>query len=456
MAHTSQTAHRDNRPLQGSAILLERGTVIDGSGAPPSLDTDVLLRGDRIEAVGPSCESMISAGEVHRIDCRGLTVMPGLIDAHCHITFGEPRSNDELFFHRPQSTSALLAAFNVRKLLLTGVTGFLDAACIYDIGPALRDAIEAGIIEGPRMRSAMNALLTAAGGTAGRLVPDGGTLGYARVVQDRNEMIRVTREQIKYGADWVKIHVTGLIPGQRGELTVWTLDELQAVVDTAHELHTPVVAHCRTADSTKMAAEAGVDLILHASFMDQDALDAVVKSGAALCPTFTFLANLTDHGHLVGAATEQVELFRGEIRATAEMMRQAYDAGVPILCGSESGFSLTPYGHWHARELQLFVEELGLTPLEAISCATANGAIALRMAGEVGVLAEGMRADVLVVDGDPTQDISVLGDRRNLRQVISRGRTVDLSGPWPERSPLAGERDGFWSAEPLTWERTQS
>lgn len=106
--------------------------------------------------------------------------------------------------------------------------------------------------------------------------------------------------------------------------------------------------------------------------------------------------------------------------------------------------------------MQLLVEELGLTPLQAISCATANGALALRMPGEVGVLAEGLRADVLVVDGDPSTDVSVLGDRRNLRHVISRGVPVDLGGPWPERSPLPGERVGMWSAEPLTWERTQS
>ncbi len=279
-----------------SAILLAGGTVIDGSGTPPMPNTDVLLRDDRIEAIGPHlvAQAGADAAPVQRIDCTGLTVMPGLIDAHCHITFGEPRSNDELFFHRPQSTSAFVAAFNVRKLLLAGVTGFLDPDCMYDIGPSLRDAIEAGVVKGPRMKSGMNALLTAAGGTAGRLIPDSGTLGYARVVTDRNDMIRVTREQIKHGADWIKIHVTGLVPGHKGELSVWAADELRAVVDTAHALDTPVVAHCRTAESTTLAAEAGIDLIYHASFLDEPALAAVVASGAALCPTFTFLANLAD------------------------------------------------------------------------------------------------------------------------------------------------------------------
>jgi len=451
-------------------LLLAGGTLIDGNGATPVPSTDVLLRGDEIIAVGPSGTlltdppnddhppnehdhgpGLVSGGAITTIDCTGRTVMPGLIDAHCHITFGEPQSNDELFFHRPQSQAAYLAAFNVPKLLRAGVTGFLDADCIFDLGPALRDAINSGMVEGPRMKSGMNALLTAAGGTAGRLIPDAGRLGYAHVMGDRDEMVRTTRQQIKYGADWVKIHVTGSVPNHKGELSVWGADELRAVVETAHALDTPCVAHCRSADSTALAAECGVDLILHASFMDDRALDAVVASGAAIAPTFTFLANLADHGHAVGAAAGQVDIFRGEIRATAEMMRKAFDAGVTLLCGSESGFSLTPYGEWHAREMEVFVDELGLTPIEAITCATANGALALRMPGEVGVIAPGRRADVLVVDGNPGSDVRVLADRRNLVEVISRGARVDLSRPWPTRSPLVGEKVGMWSAQPLTW-----
>ena len=131
---------------------------------------------------------------------------------------------------------------------------------------------------------------------------------------------------------------------------------------------------------------------------------------------------------------------------------EAYDAGVKILCGSESGFSLTPYGHWHARELELFVKYLGLSPLEAITCSTANGAFALRLEGRIGTVEPGRLADVIVVDGDPTADIRILSDRSRLRHVISRGVPVELAGPWPERRPLPGERVGMWSAQPLTWD----
>ena len=134
------------------------------------------------------------------------------------------------------------------------------------------------------------------------------------------------------------------------------------------------------------------------------------------------------------------------------MVRRAYDAGVPLLCGSESGFSVTPYGHWHAREMELFVRYLGLTPLEAITCGTRNGAFALRMAGEVGTLEMGMLADVIVVDGDPLDDIRILGDKSKLRHVIAGGVPVNLDRPWPVRSPLPGEKVFNWSAQLLGWD----
>jgi cytosine/adenosine deaminase-related metal-dependent hydrolase len=178
----------------------------------------------------------------------------------------------------------------------------------------------------------------------------------------------------------------------------------------------------------------------------------VVESGAALCPTWTFLANLVDFGHKVGASARLVDLFRSEIEATAAGVRKAYDAGVKLLCGSESGFSLTPYGHWHARELELFVRYLGLSPLEAITCATANGAFALRLEGQIGTVEAGRLADVIVVDGDPLADIRVLADRSRLRHVVSRGRPVDLTRPWPERTVWPKEKVGMYSTQILTYD----
>jgi imidazolonepropionase-like amidohydrolase len=435
-------------------ILISGGRLIDGTGSDPIDDTAVLIQGDTITSVGPSFQMEQDApAEAIMIDARGYTIMPGLIDAHCHITFDDVQSNDELFFHREPAMAAMLTAFNLPKLLRAGVTGFFDPDTVHGIGPQVRDALNAGAFDGPRMATGVQALLTSVGGTAGRLIPDEGEVGYAAVVNTIEEMVTITRRHIKRGADWIKIHATGSIPTQQGELQVWTLEEMKAVCDTAHALGVPVTAHCRNASSTRDAALAGVDLILHASFIDDEALEAVIESGAAICPTFTFLANLADHGDKVGAGAGMTEVFRGEITATAAMMRRAHDAGVRLLCGSESGFALTPYGHWHARELEVFVEELGLSPVEAISCATRNNALAMRMDGELGVVAAGYRADVLVVDGDPSVDVRVLQDRSNLNTVISRGRMVDLLAPWPQRRAVPGEKVGNWAAEILTAER---
>ena len=434
-------------------ILITGARLIDGTGAAPLDDSGVLIDGDNIVAVGPTSEVTAQApADAMMIDATGKSVMPGLIDAHCHCTFDDVQSNDELFYHRPAAISAMITLFNLPKLLRAGVTGFMDPDTVHGIGPQIRDTLNSGAFEGPRMATGVQALLTSVGGTAGRLIPDDGEVGYAAVVNTIEEMVTTTRRQIKYGADWIKIHATGSIPTQSGELQVWTYDELKAVCDTAHDLGVPVTAHCRNASSTRDAARAGVDLILHSSYMDDEALEAVIESGAALCPTFTFLANLADYGSKVGAGAGMVDIFRGEIKSTAAMVRTAYDEGVKILCGSESGFALTPYGHWHARELEVFVEELGFSPLEAITSATSNGAVALRMEGEVGVVAPGYRADVLVVDGDPSADVRILQDRRRLSAVISRGVSVDLELPWPERRRIPGEKVGNWAGEILTAE----
>jgi imidazolonepropionase-like amidohydrolase len=432
-------------------LLLAGGAVIDGTGAPPQPDTDVLIRDGRIVAVGPPAAAQ--AGDAVRVDAAGSTIMPGLIDCHLHSTFDDVQSNDELFFHRDPTMVTLVAAQNMGKLLRAGVTSFVDPDTAHGIGPALRDSIEAGVVEGPRMRTGVQALLTAVGGTAGRLIPDEGTVGYAQIVNSVDEVVLWTRRHIKYGADWIKLHATGSIPGRSGELMVWNRDEVKAACDTAHELGVPVMAHCRNADSTRICAEAGVDLILHASFMDDDGLQAVIDAGSSICPTFTFLANLADFGTAVGATPGMEDIFRGEIAATAKMMRKAYDEGVRLLSGSESGFALTPYGHWHGRELQILVEELGLSELEAITIATKNGAWAMRMEDELGVIAPGMLADVLVIDGDPTTDITMINDKSRFRNVISRGAMVDIASPWPTKTNPPGWKVGNWAREILTWER---
>ena len=417
-------------------ILLSGGTIIDGLGNAP-IKADVTISGQHITAV--TADKHSPAGpELTTIDASGLTIMPGLIDAHCHITFDEPSSNDELFFHRSrEGLSAIIAAANVQKLLRAGVTGFLDADSLFEIGVDLRDAIEAGIIPGPRMSTGGNALLTSVGGTAGRLIPDSGRIGYGRVVNSQAEIVQEVRRQIKTGVDWIKVHVTGLTPRhkQQGELQVWNFAELQLVANTAHDLGVGVIGHCRGAGSIMDCARAGFDMILHATFMDDAALEEVVKHNTPIVPTFTFQANLAQYGSTIDASVELQRIFQKEIEDSVDMLNKAKAAGVPILCGTESGFSLTPYGEWHYRELEVFVKELGFTPLEAIQAGTSEAARGLNMLGETGAIAPGYLADIIVVDGDPSQNVAVLGNPANIKHVILDGKPVNLPEPQPRRDP---------------------
>ncbi len=434
------------------AVLISGGNVIDGTGSQPQPNTDVLIEGDRIVGVGPNLVVEKSQqADLQRIDATGLTVMPGLIDAHTHITLGEPRTNDELFLHRDPATSAILAAYNVKKVLRAGVTSMLDVDGIFNIGPALRDSINAGIVEGPTMKSGAYALMTSVGGTAGKLIPDSGTAGYAEVVRNKEETVLAVRRQVKEGADCIKIHVTGLIPTRSGEIQVWTREELKVVCDTAHDLGVRVTAHCRGDKATLDSVMAGVDIIWHASFLGDASLEAIIDKKVPVGPVFTFLANLSEFGHKAGATSSAKSIFAGELENTGAKLRQAYDAGVKLLCGSESGFSMTPYGHWHAREMEVFVKHLGMTPLQAITCGTKDNAVALDQDGETGCIATGYRADVLILDGDPSKDISLLGNKNLFRYLYCRGKQVDLS-PVEPRTMLRGEQSSGWSDVALTRE----
>ena len=424
-----------------SSLLIENARIVDGLGNEP-FEGSVLIDGEHIRSVTRAGAGEVSAAADRRIDAAGMTVMPGLIDSHCHISFDEPNSNDELFFHRREGLAAIIAARNAQRLLRAGVTGFLDADSLYEIGVDLRDAIEARIIYGPRMSTGGNALLTSVGGTAGRLLPDAGRRGYGKIVRTRDEIVSEVRRQIKIGVDWIKVHVTGMAPRQKceGELQVWSYDELKLVTDTAHEIGTPVVGHCRGATSIRDAARAGFDMILHATYMDDEALEAVVDAKVPLVPTFTFQANLADYGERIAASPYLMEVFQREIEDSAVMLKRAIEAGVPLLCGTESGFSLTPYGDWHYRELEVFVRELDMTPIEAIKAATSANALALRMDGETGAIEEGRLADVIIVDGDPSRDVTVLGDKDRIKHVFIGGEAMPLEPVKPERRDPPGWR----------------
>tara|TARA_Y100000766_G_scaffold269154_1_gene265888 strand:- start:637 stop:1944 length:1308 start_codon:yes stop_codon:yes gene_type:complete len=413
------------------STVLKNASIIDGLGSAP-YSGHLVLKENKIVSIVRDGE-LSHDKDANVIDLTGKSVMPGLIDAHCHISFDEPRSNDELFFHRREGLAAIIAGTNSLKVLQSGVTSFFDADSLYSVGVDLRDAIESGVIIGPRMAVGGNALLTSAGGTAGRLIPDEGKRGYGAVVTSKDEIILEIRRQIKMGVDWIKIHVSGMVPRQssEGELKAWSLDELKLACDTAHELGIPVVGHCRGPDSVKDALLAGFDMILHGTYMDEEGLEIMIDRNVPLVPTFTFQANLIDYAEKMEASTDYKDIFEKEIQDNVPIFRKAYEAGVPFICGSESGFSVTPYGDWHYKELEVFVEKLGLSPLEAITCATKNAASAMKR-DDIGVIAEGKIADLLVVDGDPSKDVKILGDKDLIHHVFLDGKDINLT-PAPKR-----------------------
>ncbi len=422
-------------------LLIAGGNIIDGTGAAPRSGS-VLVEGSTIVAVGDEADKRAAhVRRAQKLEVRGMTVMPGLIDTHCHLAFDDAGSNAEIFYHRRNALSALVAAYNARKLLRAGVTGILDPDSTFENMIDLRDAIEAGVVEGPRMSCGAYALTTTVGGTAGRLVSDDGVTGYYKTVRDKDEIVAEVRRQIKHGADWIKVHVTGIVPrlARKGEMCVWTAEELKLLCDTAHELDTPVMGHCRGGEATYRAATSGFDLIFHATNMDERALEAVVERKIPISPALTFQANMVDFGSKLGTDPSLVAHFEHEITDSADALTRAYRAGVPLLTGSESGFSMVPYGDWHYREMEVFVRYFGMTELEALHAGTQASAFGLKMLGKVGAILPGHQADIICVDGDPSLDVTILGETDRIKHVMIAGVTKDLS-PLPSRKNIPGWR----------------
>jgi len=416
-------------------VIIENARIIDGTGKAPFHGHIVIEQGS-ITMVGDlPADGLIKPG-LKRINAKGKTVMPGLIDTHCHLSFDDAGSNSEIFFQRRNALSALVAAYNAKKLLRAGVTGVLDPDSTFENMIDLRDAIDANIVEGPRMACGSYALITGVGGTAGRLINDEGTTGYYMAVNSKDEIIREVRRQIKNGTDWIKVHVTGIIPRQahKGELCVWTTDELKLICDTAHDLQTPVMGHCRGAEATRKAAEAGFDLIFHATGMDEKALQTVCDKKIPIAPALTFQYNMVEFGKKIGTSDSLMKIFEREITDSIETMTAAHKAGVPLLTGSEAGFSLVPYGDWHYREMEVFVKFFGMTPLEAIQCATEKSAFGIKMKGQTGAIKVGYRGDVICVNGEVENNLALLGNPSNITNVFIDGVEKDLTEPLPRKN----------------------
>ena len=220
------------------------------------------------------------------------------------------------------------------------------------------------------------------------------------------------------------------------------IDTTSAIVTTAHGLGRKTTIHARYTNTVVAAARAGVDWIIHASYMRESDIGVVRDAGTPICPTLTFTANIVEWGKDVGVDPKYIEVKRRELDALANIHRRAYAAGITMLAGSEAGFSITPYGDWHVRELELMVELIGMSPMAAIQAATRGNAEAFGWAGDAGTLERGARADILIIDGDPLADLSVLADKNKISTILQDGDDVDRTEAIPERRRMAHER-GF-------------
>jgi imidazolonepropionase-like amidohydrolase len=259
-------------------------------------------------------------------------------------------------------------------------------------------------------------------------------------------MIGEVRHQVKNGVDLIK-----LADSPYGNFQSFTDDEMKALADLAHQLGKKITIHARGSAEVNAAVRAGMDWIMHGNIMTDETVSHLAESGITLVPTLLLLANVGDWGHLVGTPSPMRDGMKAMLDKSADALHRAHAAGVKMALGTDSGFSVTPYGIWHARELELLMTYAGLSSLEAIQAGTSHGALMLGLDGRVGQVAPGMIADLIIVDGDPAADITVLQKRECIQTVIQDGQIVQfdeekVARSWPH------ERGITYSVQDLTYD----
>ncbi|WP_171180098.1 amidohydrolase family protein [Ruegeria sp. HKCCD8929] len=364
-----------------------------------------------------------SASEI--IDGTGHTLMPGMVEGHCHPSFtgvGEPWELGQLC---PEQ-HMLLTAQNLRLLLSHGFTSIFEAASAKPmLGVTARDAINQGMLDGPRMRASSPEITTTAGLGDERkrhIYQE----SFGLVADGPIEMRRVARECVRDNVDNMKINISGdeFVSFARAEITPLEDDELAAFMAVARKYGKTVAAHARSSESVKMAVRHGVDCIYHCDFADEEALDMLeeAKDRVILGPAFGLVHNATREGDVVGITkevAEELNLFR-KFDATCATYHEIRKRGLRVAVGGDYGFAVTPMGQ-NARDLEHFVRYFGYSPVEALRCATTVGAELMQMEDQIGQVKEGFLADLLLVKGDVTQDVSLVQHQDNLSMIMKDG-----------------------------------
>ena len=410
--------------LATGCTVISNGTVIVGTGALPIPDSTVIVRDGKIEFVGATKDAPLVERSAAAIDARGGTILPGLIESHFHPTYFNIEALEDLDIKYPVEYVTLLAACNSKLALECGYTAARSGGSLFNVDVWLKKAIEEDLIPGPRLAASGREIC----GVGGLMDwnPDFrkiGMDGLVLLINGPDEARAAVRKLVKDGVEWVKTYPTGdaASPDTNDHHTLcMTFEEMNAVVSTAHNHGLKVTGHCRATEGIKNALRAGYDTLEHGTFVDDEAIEMILARNTPVIPALYFEQASIERGPEFGLSQRVIDGHQETLEGGAESARRIHKAGGRIGLGGDYGFGWNPHGQY-ARELTFFVNYVGFSPLETLTCATKTGAVILGREKEIGTLEIGKLADILVVDGDVLADISVLEDRQRFIAVMQGG-----------------------------------
>ncbi len=391
---------------QKETVLIKAGRLVDVRNGRVLTDQAILIEGDRIKEVGPAqAVSSHAPASARVIDLSNSTVLPGLIDCHTHLTF-DPNHTGYAGLSISIPREALYGAKNAKVTLEAGFTTVRNVGAGGYSDVALRDAIEAGDVPGPRIDAAGPGIGVTGGHFDNSLLAPEFHFSRESIADGLPAVMAKVREEVKYGADVIKISATGgvLSKGDSPEATQFSDEEIRAIVIEAHRLGRKVAAHAHGAAGIKQAVLAGVDSIEHGSFIDDEAIRLMKEKGTYLVPTVYLMDWFVENYQRMRVPEFMVEKAKIVMPAARQNIARAFKAGVKVAFGTDA--AVYPHG-LNAREFAVMVK-LGLTPMQSIQAATVNAADLLGWSDRIGSIEAGRFADIIAVSGDPLTDVSVL------------------------------------------------
>lgn len=410
-----------------SSLVIQGGTLIDGTGTEPVQNASVVVEGSVIKEVGPKNSTGVPAG-ARIIDASGKTIMPGLIDSHLHLIGWRTDSVLGETITVPEGVQMIRASKDAQSLLEAGFTTVKDCASTHALH--IRRAIAEGTIPGPRIIAAGYFLSQTYGHgeffhTLPLEVNDARTYGrgFTLLCDGVDECMKAARYSLREGADFIKIGTSGGILSERDnpDQAQFTIEEIKAVVQVAKNAGTFVTAHCQSTAGMHNSVDAGVKTIDHAFNPDEYVIEEGMKRGIIFVPTLSIAMRILEGGVKAGYPAWAVKKTQDVWDNMIAKIKWLHDSGATMASATDFiGSPLTKMGT-NALELELLVKHCGFTHMEAITAATLNGARACGLEKQTGSIEKGKQADILVVDGDPRADIRLLQETQRIRTVIKDG-----------------------------------